>query len=153
MKRLDIAQSSYYAPIASSRFQEPFTESEILLLQDKFLNNGFQRIQVKNIQLGRTLIETFLESMHMHNSIACLTLEQAFPKSTVSDIYYELMANNYINDNLEQFFIDQCYYDFMWIEATPELKANKWFSKFEQYIIDYKLDQHIPIMILSYQEY
>lgn len=153
MKRLDIMQSSSSACLIASQWvQEPLTETDILSLQDKFLTNGFHHIQVQKLEIGRSLIETFLDSMHLYKDIACLTLEHEPLQPPISDIYYELVTSEYIKTNLEQFFIDQFYYEFVWIEATAQLLKTEWYQEFEHFIIDYKIDQHIPIMVISYQE-
>lgn len=153
MKRLEIVQSrSSAAMIATALFKEPLTESDILLLQDKFLTNGFQHIQLQNIETGRALIETFLDSMHLYNAVACLTLAHELLPAHVSDVYYELVTSRYIHNNLEQFILDEFYFDFLWIEATSDLLKSDWYQELEHFIIDYKIDQHIPIIVISYQE-
>jgi len=153
MKRLELVQSGTSASmIGESAFQEPLTETDILVLQDKFLTNGFQYLQLQNVDSGRTLIETFLESMHMYHTLACLTSSSKQLPSNVSDIYYDLAISKSIKENLVQYFVDQFYYDFMWIEATNDLIQADWYKDFESFIIDFKIDQQIPIIFISYLE-
>ncbi len=152
MKRLEnIILAPCAAMIATPWFNDPITETEILILQDKFLTNGFQSIQVKDITAGRALIQTFLASFTMYCNVACVSLEQESLHTDMFNIYYELETSKNVDLTLEQFLIDQFYFDFIWIEETPSLLSKSWYQEFKNLIIGHKLDQHLPIIILSYQ--
>jgi len=133
----------------------PFSESDILKLQDTFLTNGIHYIKTTNIQTGRMIIQMFLQSLPIYTEIACLTMSENLDISVI-DMYAELLDNNYLNStdpkNLEEFFIDQCFIDFMWIEANHELLYKNWFAIFEKNIHDFNLCQTMPIIILMYEE-
>ena len=135
--------------------QSPFSESDVLKLQDTFLTNGIHYIKTTNIQTGRMIIQTFLQSLPIYTEIASLTMSENLDTSVV-DMYAELLDNNYLNcsdpKNLEEFFIDQCFIDFMWIEANQELLNTNWFAIFEKNVHDFKLCQTMPIIILMYED-
>ncbi len=136
--------------------QEPFSESQIIALQEKFLENGFQYIKVRSVTKGRTIIESFLQSLGLYQDIVILSTTPILPKTMVTDLYYELSNSGYLNSfepyYLEEFFIEHFYYDFMWIEATRDILNEPWFDDFKKKIIDMGLDQHIPIMVVLYED-
>jgi hypothetical protein len=136
--------------------QEPFSEHQILALQEKFLTNGFQYIKVKSVVKGRLIIEPFLASLGIYTDIAVLSTTPILPQAPMTDIYYELSNNGYISTfeplYLDEFFIESFYHDFMWIEATRDVLNAHWFDDIKRKIIDIGIDQHIPILIVLYQD-
>ena len=138
----------------SKHVREPFSEYEILDLQDKFLNNGLHYITVCNLDFGRSLINRFLRSLNCYHNNAILTISNPVGDGSTTDLYYELLQGGYINSStnkdFDEFFIDQFYYDFMWIEACHELVDQSWFSDFFSKMASYKIDQHIPVLVISY---
>ncbi len=156
MKRMnwhDNVPSSWF--MAPRFIEEPLSESDILYLQDAFLTNGFHHIQVKNIAAGRSIIRTFLGSLATYHDIACLTATNSI-ENGVFDIGTALHAGGYVDPlgerELEEFFIEEFYFDFMWIEASRELLASSWFVDFERKLEDFKVTCHIPMIVISYQE-
>ncbi len=138
-------------------FNEPFSDGEILDLQEKFLTNGFQYLKVQNVIKGRSLIYSFLNSLSMYQEVGCLTLlGQPILKEGVVDIYYDLSAGGYLSSfkphYLEEFFIEQFYFDFIWIEGTRQLLTSHWFEDVKRKMIDMAIDQHIPMVVCVYEE-
>jgi len=134
--------------------QYPFTESEILELQDKFLSEGIHTIKVADFAAGRNLVHAFLDSLAAHHEIACLTVSNKLLESYITNIYHELLLHGYIDrfesKNLQEFFIDQFYFDFLWIECTPKLMEQPWFADFQMNLLNFKLERQIPILMISY---
>lgn len=136
--------------------REPYSDTDILDLQEKFLTNGFQYFKAQNTPKGRALILTFLKTLGLYHEIACLTLNPTHPlPEYVTDVYYDLSSSGYLNAFepyfLEEYFLD-FYYDFMWIEATQELLLSSWFENVVTNIITMTIDQHIPIVVVVYEE-
>jgi len=135
---------------------EPFSDSDILNLQDAFLTNGIHYIKTDNIFAGRALITLFLNSLNCHNNVATLSLSSEPLQNGITDLYAELILGGHLNQNLshelEDFFLEKFYYDFMWIEATEKLLDSFWTEEFFKKITDFKLDQLIPILIVSYKK-
>ena len=136
----------------SKHVREPLSEHDILDLQDKFLNNGFHYIAVSSVSFGRLLISRFLRSLNCYHENAILTISNPIGNNTIIDLYYELLQGGYLSGNkdLDDFFIDQFYYDFIWIEACHELVDQKWFSEFFSKLLSFKIDRHIPVLVISY---
>lgn len=134
----------------------PLSECEILDIQNKFLSNGFQHIKVKNIRQGRAVVKRFLSSMGMYHDITCLTLSDIPLSKNVCNLYHELLFNGYLDHDslqfLEEFFIDEFYFDFMWIEASRKLLTSSWFKFLEKKLINFKLEQHLPMIVISTEQ-
>ena len=136
---------------------QQLSEKDILDLQDLFLTNGVHRVTSYDLFTGRTLIDVFLQAMapHYHDK-ACLSLHSGTLDSTVFDLYLllQLFVQNPQEDPteyLEEFFTEQLYVDFIWIEETADLRAQSWYSVLLESIALLKLDHHIPIIIFSYE--
>ncbi len=142
-------------PCHAIKIQDPLSEAEILTLQDRFLSNGFQHIKVKDITTGRLLIQAFLNSLGIYHNTACVTTVDVSLQETVTNVYHELMIGGHLDPLeprfLDEFFIEEFYFDFLWIEMTNALINSSWYKYFEKKLLDYKLDQHIPMIVLSTQ--
>lgn len=130
------------------------SENEILLFQELFYTTGFHYIQVDSFSQGRALVDTFISSIKYHKNIAYLTtqskplLKNSLFKAV--DIYKELNKLNalYNFHNLEKFLLENFYYDFLWIELNFEILNSCWLGHFEQKIIDFNIDNTLPIIYL-----
>ncbi|MFC1843108.1 hypothetical protein ACFLYU_05625 [Candidatus Dependentiae bacterium] len=140
----------------SKHLREPLSEHDILDLQDKFLSNGFHYITVSDVYCGRSLVSRFLKSLNCYHEVATLSISWPIIEVGTTDVYYELVQGSYTdpikNSNWNEFFIDQFYYDFIWIEACHELVDNDWFSEFFNNMVQVKIDQHIPVLVISYSK-
>ena len=138
----------------SKHIRGPLSEHEILDLQDKFLTNGFHYITVSDVDFGRQLISRFLKTLHCYTDNAVLSISNLVLNGSVTDIYYELVKGGYTDptklSDVHEFFVEQFYYDFIWIEACHELVDNNWFAEFFRNMIHFKIDQHIPVLVISY---
>jgi len=139
----------------AKKISEQLSETDILDLEDKFLTHGFHYINVKDIAAGRRLVDKFLDSLQCYTQNAALTISNGSLELCVTDIYYELFKGGYVdstyNFDFDGFFIHHFYYDFMWIEASNELVESQWFADFFQKMVSFKIDQQIPVLIISYQ--
>jgi len=137
----------------SKQIQDPLSEHDIFDLQDKFLTPGFHYVKASDIKFGRTIINKFLSLLYCYNEIAVLTAADLPLANHITDIHYTLLKEGYLSSSffeLEDFFIEQFYYDFMWIEVSQELIQTKWFSDFFEKMIHFTLIQNIPVLIFSY---
>ena len=139
---------------SSKYINTPFSEYDILELQDTFLTNGLHRLKVPNLVIGRSVVSTFLESLNCYSKIACLTLSRAPLKPTICNLYDELLfsdAMSFKSDALETFLLEEFYYDFLWIEATRNLIEAPWFFHLENKLIEFNLITTMPIVLFSYE--
>lgn len=136
---------------------QQLSERDILELQDIFLINGIHRVVSYDLFTGRTLVDIFLEAMPQHHhEKACLTLEGLTLDSSVLDLYTLLQLS--IGEPqadpaeyLEEFFAEQLYADFLWIEETATLRTQPWYPVFLELLSATRLDHHMPILIFSYE--
>lgn len=152
MKHTDIMQRSGTTAhdIAHKEGNSRLTETDILSLQDAFLTTGFHSIQCADQAEGRSLIEAFLASLPMHRSIACLTLENGLDlPNTVFDLYASLYNDGLTEQSIEEFFINDFYYDFMWIEISEPLLTAPWYEHFCSIMALY--EQQMPIIRIYYR--
>ncbi len=150
MKRLSFQPIITQQPLGFSRFiEEPLSESTILDIQDAFLTNGMHTLFVETVAVGRSLVNTFLNSLNCYCATACLTRSDQPLPPAVYDLFTDIDLYSACGD-LEEFFIERFYVDFLWIEYTRKFKETTWASDFEQKLRDLKIDQHIPIICLKY---
>lgn len=115
------------------------TETDILFLQDIFLTPGFHSIQLKDVLSGRIIIEEILASLPMHTSTACLTLENNLTlPNTVFDVYAALHTNSISEQAIEDFFINEFYFDCMWIEVSQKILNAPWYAYFCKTMTSYE---------------
>lgn len=136
---------------------QQLSEVDILDLQDRFLTNGVHRVTSYDLFTGRTLVDIFLQAMapHYHEK-ACLTMQTLTLDSSVLDLSTMLQlfvggAQEDPTEHLEEFFTEQLYADFIWIEETASLRAQPWYSVLLETIVTLQLDHHVPIIIFSYE--
>ena len=133
---------------------QPLSEQAILEIQEKFLVNGFQYLKARSIQEGRSIIETFLQTLNFYHNVACLTTVKKLPLYEATDIYAVLEVGGYLDSfeqqYLEEYFVEHFYFDFMWVEATTEMLISDWFEEVKKTLINSAIDQHIPILICVY---
>ena len=136
---------------------QQLSEAEILDLQELFLSTGIHRIVSYDLYTGRTLVEFFLQAMaHHYNEKACLSLHALTLDTPILDVYslVQLFVEDMQEDPavfFEEFFTEQLYADFLWIEETAHLRAQQWYGAFLEALSLLRFDRQIPIVIISYE--
>lgn len=114
------------------------SEQDILDLQNAFLTFGYHRVPVSSLGWGRTLICSFLSSLSCFSSVSCLTYSRGILPNGVVSLHEELaLATDFSSDSIDHFLLENFYYDFCWIECTPELVDSAWFKHFRQRLDDF----------------
>ncbi len=136
--------------------QQPFSDKDILDIQEKFLGNGFQYLKGHNIGHARKIIATFLTSLGVYHDIACLTLDDHPLPVGITDLYSELAGGGYLNSfepyYIEEYLIEYFYFDFIWIEATRSLLISSWFEQFKEKMLESSVNEQIPILVCVYSD-
>jgi hypothetical protein len=137
--------------------QSLFSDSDILTLQEKFLTSGFHYVTVHNRAFGRAFVDLFLSSLNHFTSSACVTLGDVALPDTITDVYQELLLGGFVTENgqaqaMDDFFVDDFYHDFVWVEACEELQAAPWFEAFENKLRSLQEMQDLPVIVISYHE-
>lgn len=130
------------------------TEDDILFLQDIFLANGLHHIKVANMVAGREIIYKLLQSMHYYHDVTCLTGNEKIPlNKKVCNLYQAIKKYCGLNatyQDIEEYFLEQCYTDFMWVESSDELWENTIVAYAFQAMHELDIAHHIPIINVSY---
>jgi len=151
MKHTDMmhSNSTTVRYIAPKKVNKKLTETDILSLQDAFLTTGFHSIEFTDQAAGRNLIKNFLHSLPTYRSIACLTLDNGLDlPNTVFDLYASLYNDGLSEQAIEEFFINDFYYDFMWIEISATLLSEPWYKHFCKIMAQY--EKQMPIVKVFY---
>lgn len=138
----------------STNILEVFSDYEILLLQDRFLTNGFQHIQMADVESSRILIEVILTSLDCYHNVACLTLEQESLSPGITHLYKELClqdAGSAYIACIEDYITNHFYFDFLWIELTDNLCSQVWFEQFKQGLLRFGVVYALPIVNVRYE--
>lgn len=134
----------------SKKITTPCSELDILYLQNIFTTPGFHALTVPSIAIGRELIIQQLGALQWHQDIGYLTANRTAVCTGAQNL--GLLIDQPIDQEvLETFFIQRFYSDFLWIEATDSLLAMPWIYAFEKQLLNYHVDQMIPIIILTYR--
>ena len=127
---------------------------DILYLQEIFLTAGLHHILVSDIASGRIIVGRLLKSMNYHHEIACLTNTWDPPlKKTVLDLYNSAIhycGDNASYDQIEEFFIEQYFADFMWVEISKSLLQIPFVGYVLQAMHELDLAHNMSIVVLSY---
>lgn len=133
----------------SKTISTPFNEHDILYLQNAFTTPGVHAIKVANLLTGRKLVKQLLNSLKWYQDVAYLASSEAVPNKEASNIISRL-EQPITPEAVAQFFIEDFYYDFLWIEATSELLKEPWIASFETQLVNFHIDHMIPIIVISY---
>lgn len=138
-------------PNISKFIKTPFEEKDILYLQNAFTTPGVHAITVTSIETGRKLIDQLLDSLKWYQDVGYLASSDSAPCKGKSNVLHSI-TQPITPEAVAQFFIDDFYYDFLWIEATNSLLQEPWIAAFEQQLIMFHIDHMIPVIIVSYKE-
>lgn len=141
------------SPMAiTTGYEHALSDQQIIELHIRFLTNGFQHIQVPTVNEGRELMNMLLASLDYYHTVSCLTESDIQLSADIHDVLTHLIEGRYVPNNLDQFFLDNGDFDFMWLELTPNLLAQPWLEEFKALMIDHKLHMQMPIMCISYEK-
>lgn len=159
MRHMQCLQKQYSAVDYNSNFHQLrvnalLTEDDILLLQDLFLTNGIHCIIAANVLSGRKLMYKFLQSLHYYHNVTCLTANKDRPlKKTVFNLFQsiqEYCGCNCEYQEVEYFFLEHCYADFLWVELSEELETNPIGINAFKAMDELNMDRAMPIIKISY---
>ncbi len=135
---------------SSKSIHTPFSENDLIFLQNAFTTPGVHAIRVKDIQTGRILIKQLLDALRWYHDVGYLALNDVIPCLHATNImnHFSYPINSI---ELSRFFTEDFFYDFLWIETTQELLNQVWLPLFEQRIAHLHIDHIIPVIIVSYE--
>lgn len=136
----------------ATRISMPFSEHDIRIFEHKFLTPGMQFLRVPNMQQGRTLVATFLNTLLVYHEVGCVSQNPFLDDKIIHDIFDQLSNIGYISTLnktlLDEFFTSQFYYDFVWIELDEILSMQQWFDQFMSGLDEFGIYHQIPVLIV-----
>lgn len=138
-------------------FTIPFSEHDVLALQEIFISCGVHTIKTKNVIDGRRIIQTILNSLNYYQNVGCIV--DAFLHTlpiTVCDIIshiksQKIQKNNLLID-LEEFFTEHPTFDFVWIELTQNIKNELSLEDIKKIFTMYHAEERMSVLIMTYDE-
>ena len=136
-------------------FSLPFSEEDVLELQEIFVTLGVHIIKVKNVIEGRQILKIILNSLNYYNNIGCITQEKDIPVSVcdiLNHIVLEKIEKGDLLTNLEDFLAVHPCFDFIWIELTKNIKKELSYKAIKNIFDMYHVEERMPVLILTYDE-
>lgn len=133
-------------------FSAKLSEEHIIAYHSLMLMPGIHSIVVKNMQIGRAIMLSLVKSLGYYHNVGCLSLEETPQEHSIKDVYYNLIAGDYLNahsgKSIQDFlFEDFTTCDFLWIEKTTELENALWYNYFYQALLPHA--NRLPIFVLG----
>lgn len=136
-------------------FTLPFTESDVLYLQDMFISPGIHEIRTTTIKQGRCIMQTILDSLKYFHAIGCITNESGL-SDFVCDIQRHIaLDSSYNHDaiaNLEYFLTIHPCFDFIWIELTDKIAHMYTIDHIKNIFNMYQANERMSVIIVQYYE-
>ena len=117
----------------------PLAEKDILFLQDVFLKNGIYNLKFADFGNARQVTTSILKSLAWHKNIAYIA-EDSFWEGAYN------ITDFAENNDLQDLFLDNFYFDFLYIEKSITVTNALWFKKFYAYLKSYNFDKALPII-------
>lgn len=130
-------------------FSWPCTELDVLYLSMIFTTKGVHHIRASDELSSRLLIQNVLSSLQWYHQIAFIST--ADDQLDFADNIIARLPKQIDELAIETFFLEEFYYDFIWIELTQDLQKEQWLALFQEKLQSFQIDQIIPIVIIEYQ--
>jgi hypothetical protein len=136
-------------------FTLPFSEYDVLVLQEIFVTLGVHTIKTKNVIDGRQIIQTILKSLNYYHNVGSVTQIEGLPVFTcdiMKHIGLQFSQRNNLLIDLEEFFAVHPCFDFIWIEFTQEIKSQCSIEDIKNLFDIYHVNERMPVLIVMYEE-
>jgi len=146
---------SLWNKIVPRQIGRTMSEEDILYLEDIFLTNGLHAISVADVQAGRSIIHSMLQSLNFYQTVSCLTSTQMPPlEESIVDLYSRLSTTDHDlqYEDVEHFFIEEFFSDFLWIELSQRLMNTTLLAHTFHALNALDMIGRMPIVTLSFAE-
>lgn len=133
-------------------FNPPLSDFDIIELQNLLMTPAVHHVKTQNIETGRFLMKTFLDSLKHYHHVGCFTFTQKNSLSKNVFNFLHLNRKQNVGEFVENFFIENPQVDFAWVESTSEFKNR--ISKQELHNLCEVLTAHgqTPVVVMNYSE-
>lgn len=128
-------------------FHEPFIISDIERIQNALYKPGIHHFKFEDWATSHLALSTHLQ--YFNKIVGHLFHPVRTSPSVHIDLYSLLLSSAYLPDNLDEFFIDSTHIELLWIELSTALLASQWLLTFEKNILDFNIQNTIPIIVTS----
>lgn len=126
------------------------SDYDVLALQNIFLTSGYHTFCTQHVYRTRNLICSLVSAIPSFSSVACLTLDGGPLPDGFVDMYQELTCCTDLSPlSIDDFLLNEFYYDFLWVECTPALLESSWFGHFRQRLYDFNLLKSLSVLALE----
>jgi len=140
---------------SSKLFTLPFSEHDVLHLQEMFVSPGLHLVKASDVIEGRKMIQTILGSLNYYHNIGCVTDVAELPV-TVCNIINHIKLHKPYSDNLllelEDFFTVHACFDFIWIELTQDMQKQYSLKDIQNIFNMYHVEERLPVLIMMYEK-
>ncbi|MGZ6250799.1 MAG: hypothetical protein ACXWL2_02120 [Candidatus Chromulinivorax sp.] len=136
-------------------FTFPFSEEDLIQLQEIFVTPGIHTIKMKNVEQARQIIEIILNSLNYYHTIGALTFIEKLPThiwDIIGHVTFDKQMNYNLIDDLEIFFANYSCFDFIWVEATKTMQNVCKLSALQKIFDVYHAQERMPILFIVYEE-
>ncbi len=136
-------------------FTLPFSEHDVLELQEIFVALGVHSIKTKNVVEGRRIITTILQSLNYYHNVGCVTEINKLPINicdVLSHIKLQKSQKGNLLTDLEDFFSIHPCFDFIWIELTKDIKKEYAYKDIKNVFDMYHAQERMSVLIVTYDE-
>ncbi len=145
------ASNNLFNKIVSEKLllvKESFEEEDILTIQDTLLTPGLYIWQVDDLLVARAGLKMFLTAISIYNNIAMYSDDNDVLYDETINIKHDLERMNVCqNEEIEDYFVENFYADFMWIEKDEKQDAK--IDTILRILENNNFHKSIPIIILA----
>lgn len=127
------------------------TENDVVALCDIFLTPSIHYVTFTSLATGRKVMHSFIDHLTCYHAIGYIDRIGISHQKGMN--LYEFFAHyesgEHLREAIEQFFLERFNYDFIWIVYPKYQVAQTFIQVFLDCVVEYRIDQKIPIIFLS----
>src|SRR5579872_4534357 len=127
---------------------EPFIVGNVERIVRALSMPGIHHLRFVDLASSRLVLNTHLR--YSNKIVGHLFLPHPTLSSFHIDLYSLFSNYAYLPHNLDEFFIDYTHIELLWIEQSTALLATAWFPVLEKSMLDFNIQNIIPIIVASY---
>ena len=138
------------ALIQKQTYTRNLDEEEILSFCDLLLMPGIHYVSFGSLKEGRKTVNLFIEFLkcfHTIGFIDCIGIQNR--GMNLYELFASYQDDVQLRQALDQFFIDDFSYDFIWIVYPKYQVARTFINIFLDQLLTFNIDQKIPIVFIS----
>jgi len=129
----------------------PLTYNDISFLQNALFKPDIYHILFQDFTTCQLTLNACIQ--YCNKTVGYLSrLHTASDSQFIFIDLHTVLQDYYRFGTLHEFFLDYTHIDLLLIDRDPSFFASSWFSEFEKNIVDFNIQNTIPIFIISYKD-